>query len=182
MLDLSPTKLLIILVVAVLLLGPKRLPQVARQLGAGWRWLRQLHHQIDQEVRQSIPDLPSSQELVRYARSPVSLLNRLAAMPPDDALVEDPAAPEAGATVEGVVVGEGSNGSARWPEDPLASTVPGGAAPGARDAAAPGARDAAAPGARDGSAPGALDGAAPGAPWIAGRSLGHDVPDDPGMN
>lgn len=81
MLDLSPTKILIILIVGVLLLGPKRLPQVARQLGAGWRRLRELHDQIDSEVRKSIPDLPSSHDLVRMARSPVALLNQLAEMP-----------------------------------------------------------------------------------------------------
>ena len=82
-LDLSPTKILIILIVGVLLLGPKRLPQVARQLGSGWRRLRELHQQIDSEVRKSIPDLPSSHDLVRMARSPVALLNQLAEMPTD---------------------------------------------------------------------------------------------------
>ncbi len=78
MLDLSPTKLLIIFVVVVVLLGPKRLPEVARQLGAGWRKLRQLHLQLDSELRQVVPDLPSSQDIVRFARSPVALLNQLA--------------------------------------------------------------------------------------------------------
>jgi TatA/E family protein of Tat protein translocase len=108
-LDLSPTKLVVILVVAVVLLGPKRLPQVARQLGAGWRRVREVSRQIDQEVRHSIPDLPSSQDIVRFARSPVTLLNQLADMPatPPDALVEDPGAP---APPEGhlAVVGDGA--------------------------------------------------------------------------
>ena len=78
MLDLSPTKVLIVLVVVVILLGPKRIPEVARQLGAGWRKLRDLHGQIDRELRQTMPDLPSSQEIVRMARSPLSLLSQLA--------------------------------------------------------------------------------------------------------
>ncbi|HVC13438.1 MAG TPA: twin-arginine translocase TatA/TatE family subunit [Acidimicrobiales bacterium] len=78
MLDLSPTKLLIIFVVVVVLLGPKRLPEVARQLGAAWRKLREFHLHVDQELRQSLPDLPSSQDIVRFARSPVTLLNQLA--------------------------------------------------------------------------------------------------------
>ena len=78
MLDLSPTKLIIIFVVVVVLLGPNRLPEVARQLGAGWRKLRDLHSQIDRELRQSVPDLPSSQDIVRFARSPITLLNQLA--------------------------------------------------------------------------------------------------------
>jgi TatA/E family protein of Tat protein translocase len=77
-LDLSPTKLLIIFVVVVVILGPKRLPEVARQLGAGWRKVRELHTRLDSEIRQAVPDLPSSQDIVRFARSPVSLLNQLA--------------------------------------------------------------------------------------------------------
>lgn len=83
MLDLSPTKLLIVFVVAVVLLGPKRLPRVARELGAGWRKLRELHRRVDSELRQSMPDLPTSQEIVRFARSPITMLNRLAALDED---------------------------------------------------------------------------------------------------
>jgi sec-independent protein translocase protein TatB len=88
-LDLSPTKLLIIFVVVVVLLGPKKLPEVARQLGAAWRKLREFHSQIDRELRQSMPDLPSSQEIVRFARSPLTLLNQLADNP--DEARSDPA-------------------------------------------------------------------------------------------
>ena len=89
MLDLSPTKLVIVLVVVVVLLGPKRIPEVARQLGAGWSKLRDLHSKIDRELRQTMPDLPSSQEIVRMARSPLTLLGQLADRsgepPPGDA-------------------------------------------------------------------------------------------------
>jgi TatA/E family protein of Tat protein translocase len=77
-LDLSPTKLLIIFIVMVVLLGPKRLPEVARQLGAGWRRLREVHGKFDRELRETMPDLPSSQDIVRLARSPITLLNQLA--------------------------------------------------------------------------------------------------------
>jgi TatA/E family protein of Tat protein translocase len=77
-LDLSPTKLIIILIVAVVLLGPKRLPEVARQLGATWRKIRAFHARVDEELRQSIPDLPSSGDIARFARSPLSLLDQLA--------------------------------------------------------------------------------------------------------
>lgn len=84
MLDLSPTKLVIIFVVVIVLLGPKRLPQVARQLGAAWRKVRTFATQMDDELRQSVPDLPSSHEIARFARSPVSLLNRLADLPARD--------------------------------------------------------------------------------------------------
>lgn len=84
MLDLSPTKLVIIFVVVIVLLGPKRLPQVARQLGGAWRKLRTFASQMDDELRKTVPDLPSSHEIARFARSPVSILNRLADLPQRD--------------------------------------------------------------------------------------------------
>jgi TatA/E family protein of Tat protein translocase len=94
-LDLSPTKLIIIFVVVILLLGPKRLPQVARQLGAGWRKIVSFQQQVERELRETVPDLPSSQDIVRFARSPVTMLNQLAEFPRAhvDDLVEDPGAP-----------------------------------------------------------------------------------------
>lgn len=98
MLDLSPTKLIIVFVVAIVLLGPKRLPQVARQLGAAWTKIRAFSQRIDGELRQTLPDLPTGRDIVRYARSPITLLNDLAdGAPGPRGLVEDPAAPADGA-------------------------------------------------------------------------------------
>jgi sec-independent protein translocase protein TatB len=114
MLDLSPAKLLVIVIVAVILLGPDKLPQVARQAGAAWRKLRDFQRRVDQEVRQNIPDLPSSHEIARFARSPMTVLNRWAALAPDDELVEDPGA-RTGA--------ERGDGTA-WPEDPTGEAGP----------------------------------------------------------
>jgi sec-independent protein translocase protein TatB len=119
MLDLSPAKLLVIVIVAVILLGPDKLPQVARQAGAAWRKLRDFQRRVDQEVRQNIPDLPSSHEIARFARSPMTVLNRWAALAPDDELVEDPGAAAGGA--------ERGDGTA-WPEDPTGGARPEGAA------------------------------------------------------
>jgi sec-independent protein translocase protein TatB len=60
-LNLDPAKLLVILVVALVILGPERLPQVARQLGGAWRTLTHLREQVSDEVRKVIPemDLPN---------------------------------------------------------------------------------------------------------------------------
>jgi TatA/E family protein of Tat protein translocase len=77
MLNLDPAKLLIIAVVAVLLLGPDRLPQVARQCGDAWRAVGQFRQRMEAEVRSNLPDLPSTGELARLARSPVALLDHL---------------------------------------------------------------------------------------------------------
>jgi sec-independent protein translocase protein TatB len=106
MLDLSPAKLLVIVIVAVILLGPDKLPQVARQVGAAWRKLRDFQQRVDQEVRQNVPDLPSTQEIARFARSPMAVLNRWAALAPEDELVEDPAA-----------AGDADADGDAWPED-----------------------------------------------------------------
>jgi Sec-independent protein translocase protein TatA len=92
MLNLDPAKLLIIAVVAVILLGPDRLPAFARQVGGAWRSFTAYRHRMEQEVRSSMPDLPSSAEIARLARSPSALLDRLATMSPEQ---ERPSAPPA---------------------------------------------------------------------------------------
>jgi sec-independent protein translocase protein TatB len=114
MLDLSPVKLLFILIVAMILLGPDKLPQVARQMGSAWRRLRELQQRIDSEVRQSIPDLPSTQDIARFARSPVALLNQLADFDSRDELVRDP----------GAGASPGGGPDEDWPVDPAAVPPP----------------------------------------------------------
>jgi sec-independent protein translocase protein TatB len=89
MLNLDPAKLLIIAVVAIILLGPDRLPQVARQIGGAWRSFNEYRHRMEAQVRTSMPDLPSTSEIARLARSPSALLNHLSNM--DDA--SDPIEP-----------------------------------------------------------------------------------------
>lgn len=84
MLNLDPAKLLIIAVVAVILLGPDRLPNVARQVGGAWRTFNDYRHRMESEVRSSMPDLPSTTEIARLARSPSALLNHLSNMSGDD--------------------------------------------------------------------------------------------------
>jgi sec-independent protein translocase protein TatB len=85
MLNLDPGKLLVIAVVAIILLGPDKLPQVARQVGGAWRSFNDFRHRMETEVRGSIPDLPSSQDIARLARSPSALLNHLSNMGTGDA-------------------------------------------------------------------------------------------------
>lgn len=94
MLDLSPLKILIIVAVILLVMGPDKLPEVAHRLGASWKALKNLQQRIEAEVREVIPDLPSTSDIARIARSPVNLLNQLAdrvdakeAGPPGDSAV-----------------------------------------------------------------------------------------------
>jgi sec-independent protein translocase protein TatB len=85
MFNIDPAKLLIIAVVAVILLGPDRLPAFARQVGGVWRTFTAYRHKMEQEMRNSMPDLPSSAEIARLARSPSALLDHLSALPSDRA-------------------------------------------------------------------------------------------------
>src|ERR1700734_4188500 len=85
MLNLDPAKLLVIGVVAIILLGPDRLPQVARQLGGAWRSFNEFRHRMESEVRNTMPDLPPTSEIARLARSPSALLNHLSNMSSDEA-------------------------------------------------------------------------------------------------
>jgi Sec-independent protein translocase protein TatA len=80
MLNLDPAKLLVIAVVAVILLGPDRLPHLARQVGGAWRTFSDYRHRMEAQVRDSMPDLPSSAEIARLARSPSALLDHLSTM------------------------------------------------------------------------------------------------------
>ena len=84
MFNLDPGKLLVIGVVAIILLGPDRLPQVARQLGGAWRSFNEFRHRMESEVRNTMPDLPPTSEIARLARSPSALLNHLSNMSPED--------------------------------------------------------------------------------------------------
>ncbi|HTT59091.1 MAG TPA: twin-arginine translocase TatA/TatE family subunit [Acidimicrobiales bacterium] len=78
MISLSPFKLIVVAAVIILLMGPDKLPEMAHRLGASWRALKRLQERMESEVREAIPDLPSTGEIARMARSPVSLLNQLA--------------------------------------------------------------------------------------------------------
>src|ERR1700722_9838479 len=78
MLSLSPAKLLVILVIALIVLGPEKLPQVARQIGAAWHDLRAWRSRIEAEVRATFPNLPPTHEVAQAVRSPLAFLDRLA--------------------------------------------------------------------------------------------------------
>jgi sec-independent protein translocase protein TatA len=74
---LSPVKIMVIVAVVLLLLGPDKLPEVAHRLGSGWRALKRLQERVESEVRDAIPDLPSTGDIARIVRSPINLLNQL---------------------------------------------------------------------------------------------------------
>ncbi len=75
---LSPAKLLVILVVALVVLGPDKLPKMARQIGSLWSDFRSFRHRLESGVRENFPDLPSTQSITQAVRSPVAFLDNLA--------------------------------------------------------------------------------------------------------
>jgi Sec-independent protein translocase protein TatA len=66
MMNLDPAKLLVIGVIALVVVGPERLPKYASQLGRAWRTLTTYRAQAEQEIRKVIPDL----DLPHIPRSP----------------------------------------------------------------------------------------------------------------
>jgi Sec-independent protein translocase protein TatA len=77
-LSLDPAKVLVVLLVALVVLGPDKLPRAARQAGAAWSQLRQWRARLEEEVRGSFPDLPSTDRITQVVRSPLSFLDGLA--------------------------------------------------------------------------------------------------------
>jgi Sec-independent protein translocase protein TatA len=58
--SLDPAKILMILVVILIVMGPDRLPKAARQLGALWHEVTRLRQEVTDEVRSVMPDLDLS--------------------------------------------------------------------------------------------------------------------------
>ena len=98
MISLSPMKIFIIVAVVVILLGPDKLPEVAHKLGSAWQSLRRFQQRVEDEVRGSLPDLPSTGDIARMARNPVTMLNQLADRATSSSLEEDGPRPSAANT------------------------------------------------------------------------------------
>ena len=79
MLLLSPEKLALVLAIAFVVLGPDKLPKVARQIGSLWRTVQIWRERLEQETRATFPTLPTLHTVTEAARSPLAYLERLAA-------------------------------------------------------------------------------------------------------
>jgi sec-independent protein translocase protein TatA len=87
-LNVGPAELMVILVVALLVLGPKKLPEAARQMGRAISEFRRVTAGLQDEVRGVLDEHMVSDPLPPLVMEPTIL-------PPSDptALVEDPGAP-----------------------------------------------------------------------------------------
>jgi sec-independent protein translocase protein TatB len=129
MFNLDPGKLIVIAVVAIILLGPDKLPQFARQVGGAWRTFNDFRHRMESEVRSTMPDLPPTSEIARLARSPSALLTHLSNLPSEEDEAPDGSSqPPAAANGAGEGAPSGAAGapsSGAFPEEPGAGAVDG---------------------------------------------------------
>jgi Sec-independent protein translocase protein TatA len=97
-----------ILVIALIVLGPDKLPSTARRIGALWSDVKRWRAHLETEVRATFPDLPSTTEIARAVRSPIAMLDRLAdehGTAPAEPLGPPAAPPESQALVSAPVLG-----------------------------------------------------------------------------
>ena len=100
---LDPTKMLVISIVALIVIGPDKHPKMARTAGALWHEFKQLRQRLEEEVRGTFPDLPPTHEIAAVIRTPMSVLDRLAqdaSQPADlDRMPAEATAPPEGTTL-----------------------------------------------------------------------------------
>jgi len=86
-LNLDPAKLLVILVVALVVLGPERLPAVARQMAAVLKELNRVRDQVRDEVKSALPDvdLPKIPKIPSARGAIAGLFDTSGSSPPRDA-------------------------------------------------------------------------------------------------
>jgi Sec-independent protein translocase protein TatA len=87
-LNLDPGKLLIVAVVAIIILGPDKLPNLVKQVGGAWQTFNQFRARMEAEMRSNLPDLPSTSHLAALAKSPTALLDHFSNMSPETAGAE----------------------------------------------------------------------------------------------
>jgi len=66
MLNLDPAKLVVILVLALVVMGPEKMQSSARHFGSLWRSVTEFREKAEQQVREAMPDL----DLPRIPTSP----------------------------------------------------------------------------------------------------------------
>jgi sec-independent protein translocase protein TatA len=57
--NLGPAEILVVLVLALIVFGPKRLPEVGRQVGGALRELRRVQDQVRGELQQALAEEPA---------------------------------------------------------------------------------------------------------------------------
>lgn len=71
MLNIGPQELLLVLILALIVVGPNRLPELSRQIGKGLREFRKVQDDVKDMVKFDLNDEPASKPVSRPA-SPTS--------------------------------------------------------------------------------------------------------------
>ncbi|HEX4538988.1 MAG TPA: twin-arginine translocase TatA/TatE family subunit [Acidimicrobiales bacterium] len=105
MLSFGPAKILIVLMVALIVLGPDKLPQMTRQVGKAWGDFRRFREHLEDEVRGAL-----GEDLVQPFTPPWHVTGSSDAPSPSavDGATADGAAPEGATTPDGSASGEGA--------------------------------------------------------------------------
>jgi sec-independent protein translocase protein TatA len=61
MFNVGPTELMVILVLALIVFGPKRLPEIGRSIGKGLRELRKAQMDIKREIGPGLDESPTNE-------------------------------------------------------------------------------------------------------------------------
>ncbi|MGQ0824375.1 MAG: Sec-independent protein translocase subunit TatA/TatB, partial [Actinomycetota bacterium] len=68
--NISPTEIIVILVVALLVFGPQRLPELGRQVGGVLRELRRMQDTVRAEINEALQEPPAHASAVPAATPP----------------------------------------------------------------------------------------------------------------
>ena len=121
--SLGPAEILVVLVIALLVFGPNKMPDIARQVGKGFREFRRVQQHLKSELRDVVSEFDSPTE-ASVQQQPAPML------PPKDVAAGDAApvatptpAPEAPA-VDAPAAETPSNGAALPEPEPDAPSEP----------------------------------------------------------
>jgi TatA/E family protein of Tat protein translocase len=68
--SLGPAEILVVLVIALVVFGPKRLPEVGRQVGGALRELRKVQDTVQNEIRTALDDTGAPSLTMLHAGEP----------------------------------------------------------------------------------------------------------------
>ena len=94
--SLGPAEILVVLVIALLVFGPNKMPEIAKQVGKGFREFRRVQQHLKSELRDVVAefDSPSTTPTVEQQATPMLPPKDDAADAPDAPATAAPALPE----------------------------------------------------------------------------------------
>lgn len=66
--DITPVKILIVAVIALLVLGPEKLPEMTRKAGKAWAEFKSFRANMEAQVRETVGDVPGFSELSKLSK------------------------------------------------------------------------------------------------------------------